>query len=176
MLAARRIVSSHSMGVRRTLATRIVHRRGGREVSEYLISATSSSIEKAQAQDGSGSSSLDLATYTASYLLPKGYPATVGPDYMGYSMWCATAGACASAGGVLATQSLLCAVGIGSGGASSTLPLAASLNWVLKDGIGQLAAVVSAAVISDRFDSDPKRWRAVAAARAGHAILGWLLS
>ena len=131
MLAARRIVSSYSMGVRRTLATRIVHRRGGRDVSEYLISATSSSIEKAQAQDGSGSSSLDLATYTASYLLPKGYPATVGPDYMGYSMWCATAGACASAGGVLATQSLLCAVGIGSGGASSTLPLTASLNWVL---------------------------------------------
>ena len=52
------------------------------------------------------------------------------------------------------------------------LPLAASLNWVLKDGIGQLAAVISAAVISDRFDLDPKRWRAIAGlAEAGARCL-----
>ena len=108
----------------------------------------------------SAQSSTDVVASAASYLLPKGFPASVGSDYVGYSSWCAVSGVCTSAGGVLATQSLLCAVGVGS---AQALPIAASLNWVLKDGIGQLAAVVSAAVISDRFDSDPKRWRALAA-------------
>jgi hypothetical protein len=101
--------------------------------------------------------------------LPRGFPASVGVDYVRYSTWSAVAGVCSSAGGVLATQSLLCAIGVGQ---DTALPLAASLNWVLKDGIGQLAAVVSAAIISDRFDADPKRWRGVAAvAEAGARCL-----
>ena len=49
----------------------------------------------------------------------------------------------------------MCAVGLGAG----ALPAAAALNWVLKGGMGQLASVVCAAVISDQFDGDPKRWR-----------------
>ncbi|KAL1530195.1 hypothetical protein AB1Y20_001111 [Prymnesium parvum] len=96
----------------------------------------------------------------AAHFLPKGFPLSVGADYLPYSLWCALAGVCGSAAGVLSTQSLLYAIGVGH---SAALPLAASLNWVIKDGIGQLAAVASAAVISDRFDVDPKRWRAVAA-------------
>jgi hypothetical protein len=41
---------------------------------------------------------------------------------------------------VLATQSLFHAVGLGAG----ALPLAAGVNWVLKDGLGQLGGVVFA--------------------------------
>lgn len=41
--------------------------------------------------------------------------------------------------------------------------MAASLNWVIKDGIGQLGGVVFASVVSNRFDADPKRWRFLAA-------------
>jgi len=33
------------------------------------------------------------------------------------------------------------------------------LNWIIKDGLGQLGGVVYAAFISDRFDSEPKRHR-----------------
>jgi hypothetical protein len=51
-------------------------------------------------------------------------------------------------------QSLLCAIGIG---ASEALPLAATLNWVIKDGLGQLGGVIFASVVSNRFDADPKR-------------------
>ncbi len=56
-------------------------------------------------------------------------------------------------------QSLLYAVGVGAG----AVPLAAALNWVLKDGLGQLGGVLYAALLNNRFDSDPKRWRMVSA-------------
>ena len=142
---------------------RITHRLSDKDVRDYIVTT-----EDRVVRDNPVVQSEPLARVTpdrvlaaaGAYLLPKGFPASVGADYIPYSTWCAVAGACSSAGGVLATQSLLCAVGVGK---SAALPLAASLNWVLKDGIGQLAAVVSAAVISDRFDSDPKRWRAIAA-------------
>lgn len=55
----------------------------------------------------------------------------------------------------MATQSLLYAVGVGQG----SIPLAATMNWVLKDGLGQLGGVIYAAFIGNKFDADPKRWR-----------------
>jgi hypothetical protein len=33
------------------------------------------------------------------------------------------------------------------------------LNWVIKDGLGQLGGVMYAALVNDRFDSEPKRHR-----------------
>ena len=42
------------------------------------------------------------------------------------------------------------------------MPIAAALNWILKDGLGQLGGVVCAAFINNRFDADPKFWRFVA--------------
>ena len=94
------------------------------------------------------------------YFLPQGFPASVGPDYLPYCMWNSAHMALGSAAGVLSTQALLAAVGVGQ---AAALPIAASLNWVLKDGLGQLAAVLAAATISNRFDADPKRWRLTAA-------------
>jgi hypothetical protein len=66
------------------------------------------------------------------YLLPSGYPLTVDQSYAGYATWSSLAMMFSSVGGVLATQSLLYAVGVGSG----SIPLAAAMNWVLKDGLG----------------------------------------
>ena len=60
---------------------------------------------------------------------------------------------------VLSTQSLLLAVGVG---ASTALPAAAALNWVIKDGFGQLGGVIFASSMGNRFDADPKRWRMLA--------------
>jgi len=62
---------------------------------------------------------------------------------------------------VLSTQALLLAVGVGSACAA---PFAAALNWVMKDGIGQLGGVIFASRhMGSSIDSDPKRWRMVAA-------------
>lgn len=55
---------------------------------------------------------------------------------------------------VLSTQSLLFAVGLGAG----SIPLAAALNWVIKDGLGQLGGVLYAARVNNSFDSNPRRW------------------
>tara|TARA_B110000305_G_C19309760_1_gene573436 strand:- start:254 stop:760 length:507 start_codon:yes stop_codon:yes gene_type:complete len=56
-------------------------------------------------------------------------------------------------------QSLLYAVGLGAG----SIPMAAALNWVIKDGLGQLGGVLFASYLGDSraFDADPKRWRMV---------------
>lgn len=41
--------------------------------------------------------------------------------------------------------------------------MAAALNWIIKDGLGQLGGVLYAGVVGDRFDSNPKRHRMRAA-------------
>ncbi|KCV70424.1 hypothetical protein, variant [Fonticula alba] len=62
-------------------------------------------------------------------------------------------------------QALLFAMGLtGSTNAidipqDAVLPLAATLNWILKDGLGQLGGVIYAAVSARSFDSEPKRQR-----------------
>jgi hypothetical protein len=92
-------------------------------------------------------------------LLPHGYPSTVAPSYAPYASWTAAGLTFSSIAGVLSTQSLLYAIGVGAG----SIPLAAALNWVLKDGLGQLGGVLYAALINNRFDADPKKWRFLSA-------------
>jgi hypothetical protein len=92
------------------------------------------------------------------YFLPKGYPYSVGSGYKQYVQLQAIALLFSTTGGVLSMQSMLYAIGVGSG----SIPLAATLNWIIKDGLGQLGGVIFASVVSNRFDGDPKRWRMVA--------------
>ena len=46
-------------------------------------------------------------------------------------------------------QSLLYAIGCGAG----SIPIAATLNWILKDGIGQLGGIAFASWVSNRCAS-----------------------
>ncbi|KAI5438441.1 variant 2, partial [Lathyrus oleraceus] len=69
-------------------------------------------------------------------------------------MWRGVQGVACQVSGVLATQALLFAVGLGKG----AIPTAAAINWVLKDGIGYLSKIL----LSDfgrHFDVNPKGWR-----------------
>lgn len=50
-------------------------------------------------------------------------------------------------------QALLAAVGVG---AKSQLPAAATINWLLKDGLGRLGRLSIAASFGQSFDSDLK--------------------
>jgi hypothetical protein len=54
---------------------------------------------------------------------------------------------------VFATQSLLLAVGVS---ARRSLPAAAGINWVLKDGLGRLGRLTVATRFGESFDSDLK--------------------
>mgnify|MGYP003385599943 FL=1 len=90
------------------------------------------------------------------HLFPKGYPASVAPGYKKYAVGQAVAMTLSAAGGVLSTKALLVGLGIG---ASSAAPMAGALNWIIKDGIGQIGGIAFASAVSDKFDENPKRWR-----------------
>ncbi|RYH16588.1 RUS1 family protein [archaeon] len=91
-------------------------------------------------------------------IFPKNYPESVEAGYSSYVTFQVASAVLSSAGGVLSMQSLLTAIGIGAG----TLPIAATLNWVLKDGLGQLGGILFASAVNNKFDSEPKRWRFLA--------------
>jgi hypothetical protein len=93
------------------------------------------------------------------HVLPKGFPDSVSPAYVPYVLWTSLGSAASSAAGVMSMQALLHAVGAGSG----AIPLAATIQWVLKDGLGQFGGMVFASMVSTKFDMDPKRWRLVSA-------------
>ncbi|KAM7493737.1 hypothetical protein LguiB_028346 [Lonicera macranthoides] len=87
-------------------------------------------------------------------MLPEGFPHSVTSDYLEYSLWRGVQGVAAQISGVLATQALLYAVGLGKG----AIPTAAAVNWVLKDGIGYLSKILLSN-FGRHFDVNPKGWR-----------------
>ncbi|KAE9596839.1 hypothetical protein Lal_00007299 [Lupinus albus] len=87
-------------------------------------------------------------------MLPEGFPNSVTSDYLEYSIWRGFQGIASQVSGVLATQALLYAVGLGKG----AIPTAAAINWVLKDGIGYLSKILLSN-FGRHFDVNPKGWR-----------------
>lgn len=90
--------------------------------------------------------------------LPKGYPNSVSEGYAQYAAYHFLSILFTSSSGVLSMQALLYGVGLGAG----SIPMAAALNWVIKDGLGQLGGVLFASMVNNKFDVDPKRWRFIA--------------
>ncbi|CAG8752376.1 3531_t:CDS:2, partial [Acaulospora morrowiae] len=90
--------------------------------------------------------------------MPKGYPDSVTGDYWGFAKWEFIRNVAGSVTGDFIVRN-----GIGGEVDSCALKslshLAATLNWVIKDGLGQLGGVIYAAFINNRFDSEPKRHR-----------------
>jgi len=84
------------------------------------------------------------------------HPNEVTPDYWQWCKWRATHRIFSSMASVFGTQSLLLAVGVG---AKRTLPAAAAINWVLKDGLGRVGRLSVATKFGESFDSDLKRFR-----------------
>ncbi|RHY38046.1 hypothetical protein DYB34_013258, partial [Aphanomyces astaci] len=91
--------------------------------------------------------------------LPRDHATSTTPDYLPYVKYQFIASVAGTTCGVLSMQSLLFAIGLQSG----AIPMAAALNWVIKDGLGQFGGVLFASLVNHRFDADPKRWRMVSA-------------
>ncbi|KAF3651368.1 protein root UVB sensitive 4-like [Capsicum chacoense] len=83
-------------------------------------------------------------------------PREVSRNYLEYVKWKFVHRVSSSALQVLATQAMLRAIGIGH---SRSLPLAAALNWVLKDGLGRLCRCIYTASLASSFDTNLKRVR-----------------
>lgn len=127
---------------------------------KILQGAAAIAASRVSSQAPTAGAAPSAATRALALLLPSGYPTSVAPTYARYSAWASAATVFSSTAGVLATQSLLFALGVGAGVA---VPASAAWQWVCKDGLGQLGGVLYAAVVGDRFDADPKRWRLAAA-------------
>lgn len=100
------------------------------------------------------------------HFLPANYPSSVVNGYGRFAALSFGASIAGSAAMVLSTQTLLLAVGIVGSNTTSASVMAGALNWVLKDGIGQLGGVWFASYMGrsiSQFDSNPKYWRMVAA-------------
>lgn len=82
----------------------------------------------------------------------------VTPDYWPYARWRFVQRVAAQAISVLGTQQMLRALGLG---AHRSLPAAAALDWVLKDGLGRVGKLAVATRFGNTFDSDVKRARFV---------------
>ncbi|KAL5704992.1 Protein root UVB sensitive 4 [Ranunculus cassubicifolius] len=86
------------------------------------------------------------------FLLPN----KVQENYVQYVKWKFFHRVFSSALQVLATQAMFRAMGVGF---SRSLPSAAALNWVLKDGLGKLSRCIYSACLASAFDSKLKRVR-----------------
>ncbi|KAI3638232.1 hypothetical protein MIR68_003843 [Amoeboaphelidium protococcarum] len=99
---------------------------------------------------------LRLQNTLFSMFFPRDYPHSVTLNYLNYAKWSFLGSICGTMSGVLSTQALLSALGMGSG---TSVAVSATLNWVIKDGLGLLGGVMYTSLASGRFDSDPKRYR-----------------
>jgi len=95
-----------------------------------------------------------LAERATHALFPE--PTSVTSDYWDYARFRFVQRIASSCISVFATQQMLTAIGLG---ASRSLPAAAAVNWVLKDGLGRLGKLSVAANFGRAFDSDVKRFR-----------------
>ncbi|TKY66104.1 root UVB sensitive 4 [Spatholobus suberectus] len=86
------------------------------------------------------------------FFIPRG----VTGNYVEYVKWKLLHRVFSSALQVLATQAMFTAIGVGL---SSSLPSAAALNWVLKDGLGRLSRCIYTASLASAFDTNLKRVR-----------------
>ena len=102
------------------------------------------------------------------HMLPKGYPHSVSAPYTPYSQYTFVQCLASTASGVLSMQCLLFAVGLGQ---PLAVPAAAAVQWVMKDGLGQLGGMLFASYVNVSFDSDAKRWRMIAAMLLDGSVL-----
>lgn len=102
-----------------------------------------------------------------SVVLPENYPRSVrSPHYHRHSLFTWLEGFAGSIVGVFATQAMLSAMltspetGKLTLLSESSLPYAAAtVNWVLKDGLGQLGGIGFVAMMGRRFDLHPQQLR-----------------
>jgi hypothetical protein len=97
-------------------------------------------------------------------VLPEGYPHSVHENFVAFNVWNFLQSVAGSANGVLATQCLLVGLGMSGGGGHGTIALAATVNWILKDGLGQLGGILFVARYGGNVDREAKRYRFLASA------------
>lgn len=99
--------------------------------------------------------------------VPRGYPKSVSAGYAQFQVFDSIQGLCSYLRGVLSTQAVLSGLGVGEGSAST---LAATTQWMYRDGAGMLGGLLFASYGAGRFDADVKGWRLFADASVDVAL------
>ena len=140
----------------RSTCSKVYQRVGADRIVEYSLTDQSNIL--ANVTDPSNSNGWHHRIFQI--LLPKGYPSSVEGGYLKYVQWTAVSSVSGTVCGCLSMQSLLFAAGIG---AEASLPLAATMNWIIKDGLGQVGGILFASLVNNKFDTNPKYYRMLAA-------------
>ena len=133
-----------------------LHARDSRNTAiQYAWNGKTRTVVKLQPKDShTNVHAQDFLSGIQSSFFPS--PEQVTPDYWEYIKWRGWHRLFSSMSSIFSTQSLLLAVGVG---AKNTLPAAAGINWVLKDGLGRLGRLTVATKFGESFDADLKRFR-----------------
>uniref|UniRef100_A0A7E4UWT7 UPF0420 protein n=1 Tax=Panagrellus redivivus TaxID=6233 RepID=A0A7E4UWT7_PANRE len=100
-----------------------------------------------------------IKSFFITVFLPQGYPHTVTPDYLEYQCWDTIQAFASSLTHAISTSAVLKGVGVGN---QEATVLAASLTWLIRDGVGMVGSIVFAWAKGTELDSNCKRWRLVA--------------
>lgn len=117
--------------------------------------------------DGSASFLSSLRRNVMATFFPVGYPASISDKYLSYMSWQAVHHLAGSANSSLASAFMLYSAGMGS---AAALPTAGAINWLLKDGIGQLGTLLFARFMARDFDSSTRLWYILASLKLNAAI------
>lgn len=90
--------------------------------------------------------------------LPRDYPNSVKEGYYEFSKYSFWGGVCIYIMNFLTSQAMIHALGM-IVSRPAALTLSTGMNWVLKDGIGQLGAILFAGKYSNSIERDLKLWR-----------------
>jgi len=137
-------------------ATYLLHEDGKLEVSSSTnTTATTTKHRKTgpatQVWVASGLAALARRTF-----LPVGFPGTVAPEYLRVQAWNNLQHLSSCLRGVLATQAILEGMGVGDAG---TTALAATIQWIIRDGASMVGGLVFTSLVSANFSKNVKTWR-----------------
>eukprot|EP00960_Hanusia_phi_P068690 766910-Hanusia_phi.AAC.1 len=110
------------------------------------------------ARDGGTASSgmLKLKRIMYATFLPSGYPASLPDEYTKYQAYNLLQDLTSNLRGILSTQKILEGMGVGKAGVTS---LAATMQWMARDGSSMLGGLLFTAFASSSFGIHIKRWR-----------------
>ncbi len=90
------------------------------------------------------------------YFLPRNYPESVKEGYYHFSKWSFLASVSFFVMNFISTQVLINSLDIRG---SKSFFLNAGLSWVIKEGLGQIGAILFVGKIGNKFDRNIKQWR-----------------
>eukprot|EP00743_Colponemidia_sp_Colp-15_P010498 GILK01011567.1.p1 GENE.GILK01011567.1~~GILK01011567.1.p1 ORF type:complete len:508 (+),score=60.23 GILK01011567.1:81-1526(+) len=97
-----------------------------------------------------------IAASLRATFLPIGYPHTVHYTYLRHHIWLSIETALTSVTSVLCNQAMLECLGMGG---SEATAVAVAIQWVLKDGFGEIGKLFFTKKFASSFDSHPKTWK-----------------